>query len=728
MKHITISLLCALLLSVTTRADEPEPLPKPLSGMLSHLVAEVEIEPQPELQTQAHDADASDELPHFLGRSFWGNVVGTETPVDKIVDAEAQKADTQPKVLRLQAHTGAVNALAFTRDYKHLITGGADRQILLWDAETGMLAQRFNESRGRVTGLALSKNGENFVSCAADRRLSLWRLRSEERLKEFPQLLAEPEAVALNSSASTIIAGLQDGQIVIVRDQGEDAKPASQVIRGHLRGITTVAFSPDEQRFLTAGQDRIVTIWDSARGDKLYSFRGHQQGAVLCAAFSPDGKQVASAGSDVVLIVWNAENGEEAFRITGGHLESIVAVAFDPEGKQIMTASRDRTVAFWDAKTGAKLAVSERRESVILDAAMNPFNETVAVACMNGTVEILSKKAFLDVSSSAAAQQANRAGFQDGRSGTRRIIDEKLLELPQGNLAVQFREASNYANYAALSSDASTMVLLNSSNGDSSLWNPEKGTLVRFFHSPSTVYSACFHVREARFLLLGVQDGSVLVWNSRTEKVVEKYPLAEHPICALALSKDGSRLLAGTTEGKVVFWSFREKKKVHEFQSGEGRIESLAFSPDGKYFAVGGESQDVELWSVETLERRLLQKHTQGKISVAFTPDATQLVSAAADGKAVLWDVASARMVHEFLGHKAAIASMAVSPDGTLLLTGGGPEELSLIWDMKTAKPLMILPFQGGAVTSVMFHPVQPNVFTVGGRSPISWEISRVRE
>ena len=62
----------------------------------------------------------------------------------------------------------------------------------------------------------------------------------------------------------------------------------------HLGSVTSVAFSPDGKRLVSASADQTVKVWDAATGSETLTLKGHT-GGVFSVAFSPDGKRLASA-------------------------------------------------------------------------------------------------------------------------------------------------------------------------------------------------------------------------------------------------------------------------------------------------------------------------------------------------------------------------------------------------------------------------------------------------
>ena len=82
--------------------------------------------------------------------------------------------------------------------------------------------------------------------------------------------------------------------------------------------------------------------------------KGHDKG-VTFAAFSPDGKSVVTTSKDNTARIWDAADGREIARLMG-HDDVVISAAFSPDGGRIVTASEDNTARIWDAAAGAPIA------------------------------------------------------------------------------------------------------------------------------------------------------------------------------------------------------------------------------------------------------------------------------------------------------------------------------------------------------------------------------------
>jgi WD40 repeat protein len=111
----------------------------------------------------------------------------------------------------------------------------------------------------------------------------------------------------------------------------------------------------------------------------------------------------------------------------------------------------------------------------------------------------------------------------------------------------------------------------------------------------------------------------------------------------------------------------------------------MAFSPDGKSLAVAySVNNSVVVWDVDTHGRTFVVKETSGISSIAYSPDGNMLAIGTAKVVKLL-DPASGAVLQELSGHKNTIRSLAFTPDGKQLVTGGNDRTVNL-WNLKTGE------------------------------------------
>jgi WD40 repeat protein len=89
-------------------------------------------------------------------------------------------------------------------------------------------------------------------------------------------------------------------------------------------------------------------------------------------------------------------------------------------------------------------------------------------------------------------------------------------------------------------------------------------------------------------------------------------------------------------------------------------------------------------------ELRTFTGHTRGVHSIAFSPDGRLLASGGRDGAIKLWELPGGTQLRTLTGHTDSVLSVAFSQNGQTLASGGSDETVK-IWEVASGRELRTL-------------------------------------
>lgn len=240
-----------------------------------------------------------------------------------------------PYILRvMQEHNNWVNCITYLKQGAYLVSGSADKTILMWDVEKAEVLSVGRRHASWVNDVAVQNDGDvatTILACAsADKRVSLWTVSETQQVQCIGTLLQ------------------------------------------HKDWVTKVIFTKDDENILlSASKDATVCMWNVEAQQLLACMSGAHEAPILSIVQSNVNRQgirhCISASEDKTCMFWNVENrsvtkqGARKKRSVG-HTGPVYDVATSPCGTFFVTGSEDTSVRLWNAITCVCLKKFEHRE------------------------------------------------------------------------------------------------------------------------------------------------------------------------------------------------------------------------------------------------------------------------------------------------------------------------------------------------------------------------------
>jgi WD40 repeat protein len=134
---------------------------------------------------------------------------------------------------------------------------------------------------------------------------------------------------------------------------------------------------------VTGGEDKILYLWDYPQQKIVSKFKGHTKGVTICA-FSPDNNKIISGGDDFEVREWNAKTAR-LLAVWKRHEAAVTSVAYTPNGRYIVTASTDSIVLILDAVTKQEICAFACRGRV---TSMDVSKNGKTLCCGDGSGQL----------------------------------------------------------------------------------------------------------------------------------------------------------------------------------------------------------------------------------------------------------------------------------------------------------------------------------------------------
>ncbi|MEM9678974.1 MAG: NACHT domain-containing protein, partial [Bacteroidota bacterium] len=212
-------------------------------------------------------------------------------------------------------------------------------------------------------------------------RLSRGKLDKENL---FPQGHSDNVTNAVYSSNDNRIITASDDRTAKVWDV--QSGTCILTLKGHTENISKATCSLDSSRIITASDDRTAKVWDTQSGSCILTLEGHKDW-VNDVVYSPDGNQIITASEDRTIKVWDAQSGTCILTLEE-HFTSVNSVAYSPDGNQIITASKDRTAKIWDVQSGTCILTLEGHTKEVNSATYSSDGYQIVTTSDDGTAKV----------------------------------------------------------------------------------------------------------------------------------------------------------------------------------------------------------------------------------------------------------------------------------------------------------------------------------------------------
>jgi WD40 repeat protein/serine/threonine protein kinase len=536
----------------------------------------------------------------------------------------------------------------------------------------------------------------------------------------------------------------------------------------HDNTITDCAVSPDGTQVASLDWNGYLHCWDATSGREIWPpVRGHDssEGVICDVVFSADGTKFASTGWQDVK-VWDSRNGEQLHLWNAPANSEITGLAY-ASAERLFACVRTRVgdadhASIWDPVAGRKLFDLPHLRVPVLDIAVSPDENVLALACVDHTVRLvdahtgaaqrtlLGDREFWCVAFSPDGDlvAAGTGGEGEQNSGTVRIWEVatgherptlighgaqclafspngqrlgtggadqaiKLWDIASAQEILTLRGHSDWIQGLAFTGDGYRLVSCGDRSvriWDGSPWREGKkfgDDVVTLRGHADSVNTVAFRPRSAEIATAST-DGTIKIWSTQTWRELRSLRTGFENNSALAFNPTGELLAVSgaqiTQRTPVVILDANTGAELKRLGDATGS-QVISFAAQGLRLAIASEDGSVVVYDVATgaIEKSL---RTPGKFpyDMTFSPDG-QLLAAGQDNKVTIWDYATGREVDGSpLRHSGLVYCVAFSPDGRFLASAGWDRAVR-IWDTTSWKQVQMVIEAASGINCIAFNP-----------------------
>ncbi|OLY82724.1 WD repeat-containing protein 5B [Smittium mucronatum] len=278
----------------------------------------------------------------FIGEDGDYIASGSSDNTIKIWDVEKSQI-----VCTLNGHTSRIWDLCVDKSGSTLFSASGDKTVKIWDIRdinAPTLIHTISESNGDVYGLNLHPLESHIVFGGYDKTIKLYDLVVGRVVQTFDEHELSVSSALISPLGNLLISGSKDHTVKFW-----DIMSGTVVnnIKNHLGEVTSVSLNSSSTQILTSAKDNSNRLWDLRTLKPLCKYKGHQNTSKNFIRSNFMNNSLITGGSeDGKVYIWNKDTGDIVINLEG-HKGIVYEAKWHTKQGLLCSASDDNTLITW---------------------------------------------------------------------------------------------------------------------------------------------------------------------------------------------------------------------------------------------------------------------------------------------------------------------------------------------------------------------------------------------
>ena len=444
----------------------------------------------------------------------------------------------------LYCHEKAALSLDRSKDGRLLVTGGSDKQVIIYDLESFSIKHVLSEFNSGVWAVKLSSKCTYLAAGDANANIKVWKFGDWDTSKSFEGHSKRISKLEFNSQESVLFSSSNDHTI---RMWSLDLDKNELILSGHTDWVKDFKLSPDEKYIFSIAENYKIIVWYVPRFDSSFRVKGHNN-RILQSFYAKKTKtspEYLYTSDQREIKVWSLESNSVYKTLLTDH--EITAICISPDDSTLIAAYSSKEIMYWnieDQVAECKLT----HPSLVRAMLVSPDSKYIAIGDANFRVTIYNKRTLEALGvfrrhSSVVSTFAYSKPF-DGEcemmfsAGADGMIYLYTLKNRESS-----KIGSHQVTVTALCVSRNNELLISGDEvGTFKIWNIQKVTCIKTLEKHVDKITSIYFNENSKYFWVSSMDCSLSLWNSTSFAEVT-HLCTKYPISSFSVTSGETKIL-----------------------------------------------------------------------------------------------------------------------------------------------------------------------------------------